>query len=141
VRHHDLPIKVFVLDNGGYLSIRSSQRNFFGATIGSGPQDGVSFPDFVAVANAYGIPALRLTEPSSLDDTIAETLAADGPIVCHVQLDPTQEFEPRIRSRALPDGTIVSPALEDMYPFLDPAEVDANMPSRRDRHDGADERA
>jgi acetolactate synthase-1/2/3 large subunit len=129
VRHHGLPVKLFVMDNRGYLSIRSTQQNFFGATIGSGPDDGVSFPDYAAVAAAYGLPAVRLSEPGSLDDTIAEVLAADGPVVCHVLLDPDQGFEPRVRSRALPDGTIVSPALEDMYPFLDPAELARNMPS------------
>jgi acetolactate synthase-1/2/3 large subunit len=129
LRHHQLPVKLFVMDNRGYLSIRSTQQNFFGATIGSGPGDGVSFPDFVAVATAYGIPAVRLSEPGALDKTIAEVLAADGPVVCHVLLDPEQGFEPRVKSRALPDGTIVSPALEDMYPFLDPAELARNMPS------------
>jgi acetolactate synthase-1/2/3 large subunit len=129
VRHHQLPVKLFVMDNRGYLSIRRTQQNFFGATIGSGPDDGVSFPDFAAVAAAYGIPAVRLTEPGAMDETIAEVLAADGPVVCHVLLDPEQGFEPRVRSRALPDGTIVSPALEDMYPFLDRAELASNMPS------------
>jgi acetolactate synthase I/II/III large subunit len=129
LRHHQLPVKLFVLDNGGYLSIRSTQQNFFGATIGSGPTDGISFPDHGAVAEAYGIPVKRLVEPSEIDRTIDEVLRAEGPIVCHVFLDPDQAFEPRIKSRVMPDGSIVSPALEDMYPFLDPAELAQNMPS------------
>lgn len=129
VRHHQLPVKLFVMDNQGYLSIRATQQNFFGATIGSGPDDGVSFPDYAAVATAYGLPAVRLVEPDAMDETIAAVLAADGPTVCHVALDPAQGFEPRIRSRELPDGTIVSPALEDMYPFLDRDELARNMPS------------
>ena len=128
IRHHRLPVKLFVLDNGGYVSIRSTQENFFGATIGSGPDDGVSFPDYAAVAAAYGIPAVRLVEPAALDDTIADVLASDGPMVCHVLLDPKQGFEPRIKSRVMPDGTIVSPALDDMYPFLDPGELPRDMP-------------
>jgi acetolactate synthase-1/2/3 large subunit len=129
VRHHGFPVKLFVMDNGGYLSIRSTQQNFFGATFGSGPADGVSFPDYSAVAAAYGIPALRLVDPDALDQTITEMLEADGPVVCHVVLDPEQGFEPRVKSREMPDGTIVSPALEDMYPFLDRAELARNMPS------------
>ena len=129
VRHHQLPVKLFVMDNSGYLSIRGTQQNFFGATIGSGPEDGVSFPDYAAVAAAYGIRAIRLDEPGALDETIAEVLEAEGPVVCHVVLDPEQGFEPRVRSREMPDGTIVSPALEDMYPFLDRAELAHNMPS------------
>ena len=132
VRHHQLPVKLFVMDNRGYLSIRGTQQNFFGATIGSGPEDGVSFPDYAAVAIAYGIPAVRLTDPGAMDETIAEVLAAEGPVLCHVVLDPEQGFEPRVRSRSMPDGTIVSPALEDMYPFLDPADVARNMPSLAD---------
>jgi acetolactate synthase-1/2/3 large subunit len=133
IRHHQLPVKLFVLDNLGYLSIRTSQQNFFGATLGSGPEDGVSFPDYGSIAEAYGIPAVRLEDPADLDRTIADVLAATGPIVCHVRLDPDQAFEPRIKSRALPDGTIVSPALEDMFPFLDPDELARHMPSRADR--------
>ena len=129
VRHHQLPVKLFVMDNRGYLSIRSTQQNFFAATIGSGPGDGVSFPDYSAVAAAYGIPAVRLVEPAALDETITEVLEAQGPVVCTVVLDPEQGFEPRVKSRAMPDGTIVSPALEDMYPFLDRAELARNMPS------------
>jgi acetolactate synthase-1/2/3 large subunit len=123
IRHHSLPIKLFVLDNDGYLSIRSTQRNFFGDTIGSGREDGVSLPDPVKLAEAYGLPAVRLVEPRDTGPVIRDVLASEGPIVCHVRLDPAQEFEPRIRSRSLPDGTIVSPALEDMYPFLEPDEL------------------
>jgi acetolactate synthase I/II/III large subunit len=132
LRHHQLPVKLFVLDNGGYLSIRTTQENFFGATIGSGPGDGITFPDHGAVAAAYGIRSVRLVEPSAIDETIAEVLEAEGPIVCHVLLDPVQGFEPRIKSRVMPDGSIVSPALEDMFPFLDPAELAENMPSWAD---------
>lgn len=132
LRHHGLPVKLFVMDNCGYLSIRSTQQNFFGATLGSGPEDGVSFPDHAAVATAYGIPAIRLIHPRELDATIRKVLETDGPVVCQVMLDPDQGFEPRIKSRSMPDGTIVSPALEDMYPFLDPAELAQNMPARAD---------
>ncbi len=141
VRHHRLPVKLFVMDNGGYLSIRSSQENFFGATIGSGPDDGVSFPNYAAVAAAYGIPAMHLVEPAALDETIAEVLRVDGPVVCHVELDPAQGFEPRIKSRAMPDGTIVSPALEDMFPFLDRDELVLNMPSLLERPAAVAERS
>ena len=139
VRHHQLPVKLFVMDNRGYLSIRGTQQNFFGATIGSSPEDGVSFPDYAAVAVAYGIPAVRLADPGAMDETIAEVLEAEGPVLCHVVLDPEQGFEPRVRSREMHDGTIVSPALEDMYPFLDPAEVARNMPSLEDEPVGRGE--
>jgi len=125
VKHHQLPIKIFVLNNGGYLSIRSTQKNFFGRLTGESPASGVSFPDYVKVANAYGIPGLRIDRVSDMDKVRA-ALDSKGPALIEVMLDPRQEFEPRSRSKVLPDGTIVSPPLEDMYPFLSPEEMAEN---------------
>ena len=123
--HHQLPIKIFVLNNGGYLSIRSTQKNFFGRVVGESPSSGVSFPDYVKVANAYGIPGIRIDRVSDMDKVRA-ALESKGPALIEVMLDPQQEFEPRSRSKVLPDGTIVSPPLEDMYPFLSPEEMAKN---------------
>ncbi len=126
VVHHKLPVKIFVLNNGGYLSIRSTQNNFFGRVMGESPASGVSFPDFVKVAQAYGIPGVRVGRDAEMG-AVEAALAASGPALIEVMLDPKQEFEPRSRSKVLPDGTIVSPPLEDMYPFLSPEELAANM--------------
>ena len=126
VVHHRLPIKIFVLDNGGYLSIRQTQSNFFGRLTGESPASGVSFPDVVKVAEAYGIPATSIESDHDFS-RISEVLNAPGPALCRVCLDPAQEFEPRLKSRQLADGTIVSPSLEDMYPFLEPEEVESNL--------------
>jgi len=126
VVHHKLPLKIVVLNNGGYLSIRSTQSNFFGRVMGESPASGVSFPDFVKVGQAYGIPSVRVERDSEMG-TVEAALAASGPALIEVMLDPKQEFEPRSRSKVLPDGTIVSPPLEDMYPFLSPEELAANM--------------
>jgi acetolactate synthase-1/2/3 large subunit len=124
--HHRLPIKIFVLNNDGYLSIRTTQRTFFKELVGESPASGVSFPDIVKVACAYGIPSTRISTGEEFA-RIQQVLDAPGPALCEVQLDPNQEFEPRLKSRQLPDGTIVSPALEDMYPFLDPEELQSNL--------------
>ncbi len=126
VAQHRLPIKIFVLNNGGYLSIRTSQTNFFGRLAGEGPTSGVSFPDYVAVANAFGIPARRLGSADFAQD-LAEILDSAGPVLCDVMLDPAQGFEPRMSSRRLDDGSIVTPPLEDMFPFLDRDELAENM--------------
>jgi len=125
VVHHKLPVKIFVLNNGGYLSIRSTQKNFFGRVMGESAASGVSFPDFVKVAAAYGLNARRVSSAAEMD-TVREALALPGPAVIEVMLDPAQEFEPRSRSKILPDGKIVSPPLEDMYPFLSPEELATN---------------
>jgi acetolactate synthase-1/2/3 large subunit len=120
------PVKIFVLDNGGYLSIRSTQRAFFDGRIGESRESGLELPDYVAVAAAYGLPALRLTDPATLAETIGAVLAGDGPCLCQVVVDPEQGFEPRVRSRQRPDGAIESPALDDLYPFLEREELAEN---------------
>lgn len=121
-----LPIKIVVLNNRGYLSIRLTQRNFFGRLSGEGPDSGVGFPDFVALAIAFGIPAQRL-HSADFATSLDNWLAADGPGLCEVMLDSSQGFEPRMSSRQLEDGRIVTPPLEDMFPFLDRDELARNM--------------
>ncbi len=124
--HHQLPIKIFVLNNDGYLSIRQSQKNFFNLLVGESEASGVSFPDMVQVGHAYGIPSLQVAGPDFLP-TIERALATPGPQLCQVTLDPDQQFEPKLSSKSLPDGRIVSAPLEDLYPFLDRNELLANL--------------
>jgi acetolactate synthase-1/2/3 large subunit len=124
--HHQMQIKIFVLNNGGYLSIRTTQLSFFGNLIGESSQTGVSFPDMIAIAEAYKINATRIDEPF-FEDAIDKALNTEGPILCDVVLDPEQQFEPKLSSKQLPDGRIISSPLEDMYPFLDRSELEDNM--------------
>jgi acetolactate synthase-1/2/3 large subunit len=124
--HYQLPIKVIVLNNAGYLSIRSSQTNFFKRLAGEGPESGVTFPNYSAVGAAYGLPSIRIETPQ-FTDTLRAAIEAPGPGLIEVMLDSTQGFEPRVSSRQLPDGTIQSPQLEDMFPFLQPEELAAAM--------------
>jgi acetolactate synthase-1/2/3 large subunit len=126
VVHHHLPLKIFVLNNSGYLSMRMTQSGFFGRLTGESASSGASLPDMVKVACAYGIPSIRIDREAQLTQ-IDLALAADGPALIDVVLDPNQEFEPRSRARQLPDGRIVSPNLEDMYPFLDETELKDNV--------------
>ena len=122
-----LPIKIFVLNNGGYLSIRQTQSGFFqGRLIGTGATSGITFPDMVKLGTAYGIPSFPVRTIADLA-MIAEEMSKPGPSIFEVFLDVAQEFEPRLRSRILPDGRIQTPNLEDMYPFLAPEELAANM--------------
>lgn len=131
IAHHGLPVKIFVLNNGGYLSIRQTQTNFFGNLVGESAASGVSFPNMEKLACAYGLPATSIRAAADFP-RIAAMLEAPGPGLCEVHLDPAQEFEPRLKSRQLPDGKLVSPNLEDMYPFLDPAELASNLLIDRD---------
>jgi acetolactate synthase-1/2/3 large subunit len=129
VVHHQLPVKVIVYNNNGYLSIRTTQNNFFGGNlVGEGPTSGVSFPDPVKLAQAYGIPAIRV-QTKDCAQVLQEFLARPGPGLVEAILDPAQGVEPRLTSRVLADGSMVTAAFEDMYPFLDRDELASNMPT------------
>ena len=114
--HPDL--LVLILDNGGYLSILQTQRNFFGREFGASPRSHVTFPDFAAVAAGFGLDVTRLDERGDWRSQLAEVVARRGPRVCVAPLDRDQEFEPRLKSR-MHQGRITTPALDDMYPHLD----------------------
>jgi acetolactate synthase-1/2/3 large subunit len=124
---HNLSVKIFVLNNGGYLSIRQTQNGFFqGRLIGTGATSGVTFPDMLKLGAAYGIPSFAVDKMADLEMVKAE-MAKPGPSLFAVQFDVAQEFEPRLRSKIMPDGKIQTPNLEDMYPFLSPEELAENM--------------
>jgi len=124
----NLPVKVFVLNNCGYHSIRQTQANFFPDNIvGCGTDSGLSFPDFGKLAHAFGLPFRRCSRHQDLDTTIKGTLAEIGPAICEVMLDLSQSFAPKLSSRKLEDGRMVTAALEDMAPFLSRDELNSNM--------------
>jgi len=127
IRFHRLPVKIFVLNNGGYLSMRLTQGGFFkGNFIGEAERSGVSLPDYVAVAAAYGLPAIRI-ERTGFGGQLDRFLGEKGPALCEVMLDPQQEFEPKLTSRRLDDGRMTTSSLEDMAPFLSREELASNM--------------
>jgi acetolactate synthase-1/2/3 large subunit len=126
VRQHQLPLKIFVLNNGGYLSMRMSQGSFFRRFVGEGPRSGLSFPSMAAVGAAYGL-RTAVAEGKEFATVVEEALASDGPFLCDVMLDPDQQFEPKLSSRQLPDGRMVSSPLEDLYPFLPRHELLENL--------------
>ena len=127
--HHRMPIKIFLINNGGYHSIRQTQKNFFGEPlvgIGVDSHD-LSFPDMEKLAAAYGYPYLKACHNSELAEAVEIALAMDGPVICEVLVSIDQNFEPKSSAKRLPDGTMVSPPLEDLSPFLPEEEMDANM--------------
>jgi acetolactate synthase-1/2/3 large subunit len=125
LRYHQLPIKLFIIQNEGYASIKNTQSNFFnGRMTASTACSGVSVPDFLRVAEAFGLPACRIDDATGLKDALAKVLATEGPVVCEVKVNPNYSFSPKLSARQLPDGSMVSPSLEDMAPFLERAEFD-----------------
>lgn len=123
-----LPVKMFVLFNRGYHSIRQTQQAFFSDNIiGCGTDSGLSFPDWERIAYAFNLPFRRITTHEELNDGIRETLEADGPSFCEVVLDLRQSFSPKLSSRKLEDGRMVTSPPEDMAPFLSRQELSENM--------------
>lgn len=127
IKHHRLPVKIFVLNNGGYLTMRQSQAHAFDTYMGSDEPSGLSFPDFSKLAAAHGIAHLRLLNHHHLEFGIRATLEADHPVLCELMMDPAQAQAPKSINRRLPDGTIKQTAIEDAAPYLDAAEIDAAL--------------
>lgn len=123
-----IPAKIFLYNNSGYHSIRQSQQaHFSGFSVGCGPDSGVTFPDFGKVAGAFGFAYRSTSDHSDIRDAIRETLAEDGPAICEIFVDKEQNFAPKLSSKRLEDGTMVTAPLEDLAPFLPREEFEANM--------------
>lgn len=126
--HNNLKIKLFVLNNDGYISIRNTQNNFFnGHKVGADKESGVSFPNIIKIAKAYGFKTFRIKNQQNLEVKLKKILQQEAPFVCEVMLSPSEKMEPKLSSEIREDGTIISKPLEDMYPFLDREEFKKNM--------------
>lgn len=117
--NYHLPIKIFVFNNDGYLSIKTTQNTFFGGNlVGSTPESGVGLPSLEKLAFAYGISFCQLKDHSELRQGIRKVLDQTGPVICEVMTDPMEKLYPKVASLRLPDGRIVSKPLEDLSPCL-----------------------
>ena len=126
--HNKLPLKIFVYNNKGYVSIRLTQNGLFsGRLVASSEDSGVSCPDIIKVAKAYGIHTETITSHKDMDKTIKKVLSYKDPVLCEVVVSSEMQFSPKSASMQLKDGTFVSRPLEDMAPFLSREELKANM--------------
>lgn len=125
-----LPIKIFVINNNGYHQIRQTQNNIFNnGLVGVGPESGdLGFPDFSKIADAFGLEYATIKDNAKVIEGIEQAVANKKiPTLCEVFVDINQKFEPKSATRKLPDGTLVSPPLEDLAPFLSREELAENM--------------
>jgi acetolactate synthase I/II/III large subunit len=123
-----LPVKLFILCNQGYASIRSMQNNHFqGHLVGADASSGLTLPDLAKIGAAYGIATFSITENAVLREGIRKVLSQPGPVLCEVIVAPDQAIGPRVSSAVRADGSMVSRPLEDLWPFLDREELRANM--------------
>lgn len=126
VAYNKLNIKIILLNNGGYHSIRQTQRNLFKSPfVGIDGESGVGFPDFSKIAEAFGIQYFSVDREDSAKAVLDEALSGENPCICEVFADSTQDFAPKSASRVMPDGRMVSPSIDDMAPFLDREEYES----------------
>jgi acetolactate synthase-1/2/3 large subunit len=123
-----LPVKFFVLNNGGYASIRATQINYFNRRfVACDEASGLTFPDLQKTAESCGIPYRRIDSQANLSGDVAAVLAAAGPVVCEVLMAPDQFTQPKVSSKQQSDGSMVTMPMEDLWPFLDRKELQEVM--------------
>jgi acetolactate synthase-1/2/3 large subunit len=127
LRRLNLPIKCFILNNDGYRSITAMQERYFGRFVGSNAESGLTFPNLVKVASAYGLNSCRITDQSDLRAEVEKVLEMPGPVICDVLIKKDEYRAPSLSSARKPDGTMISKPLEDLWPFLERSEFLSNM--------------
>ena len=128
IMHHQLPIKLFILNNNGYLTIKQTQQNGFdGRLMGCNRESGLSFPDILQLASAYRIKAIRLDKQDNLESELKQIINYTEPVICEIVMDEDQEQIPKVLNRKNPDGSIEIRPIEDMYPYLKKEELEKNM--------------
>ncbi|MEZ5583831.1 MAG: thiamine pyrophosphate-dependent enzyme, partial [Candidatus Competibacteraceae bacterium] len=124
----NLPIRLFVMNNQGYASIRNTQRNYFaGRYIATGPEGGLHLPDLGVVAESFGLAVIRIEGADDLDRGIRAVMAHPGPVICDVRLVKDETLWPKVAALPQPDGSMLSMPLEDMSPLLPLVQLQAEM--------------
>lgn len=117
--YNKLPIKIFIHSNHGYFAIVQTHTNFFHRLSGCTESTGISMPDFSKIADAFGFPYYRCRNHKELDETLPKIISSPSYCICEIVSDTTQPIIPKCKSKSLPDGKMVSPPIDDLYPFLD----------------------
>ena len=128
IKANKLPIKIFVINNNGYLLIRHTQRNYMeDRFFGTDDSNGLYLPDLIKIAESYEIKGVRIENNEELEPKIKEVIDSDEPVLCDVVCDEWQYLIPRISSEKMPDGTLKAHDYSDMFPFLPRDEYERNM--------------
>lgn len=117
--HHNLPIKIIIFNNDGYLMIKHTQKNLFkGRYSASNKASGVTCPDYQKIATAFGIKYFSINSWDDFDNVVPHIQTLNEPVICDVFMDPEQYFHPKLSIAIKEDGSIISPPLEDLSPLL-----------------------
>lgn len=134
--HHKLPVKILLFENEGYNAIRQTSKTFFdGELIGCSPETGVSFPAFGKVAETFGLPYIKVETNESIESGLRELFSTDGPALMEISQLLDDPVSPKVMSRRDENGKMLSPALQDMFPFISPAEMKELMISEKESCD------
>jgi acetolactate synthase-1/2/3 large subunit len=123
--HNQLPVKLIIFNNGGYQAIEQTQTNFFGRLSGCTEKSGISMPIIEKIANAYGFPYIRIEKNAEVRAGIMKLLSMEGFAICELIQDKAQGIEPRTKSMEKEDGTLFSPPIDHLFPFLEEGEYQA----------------
>jgi acetolactate synthase-1/2/3 large subunit len=124
--HHKLPIKIFILCNKGYLTMKLMQIKNFKKFVGSTPLSGISCPNFENLAKSFKIPSTTIKNTSNFKAKIEKFLKKSGPGLCQITMGENQELIPRVQTKMRKDGTFVPTPIDDMYPYLERKEYNNN---------------
>ncbi|MCK9597163.1 thiamine pyrophosphate-binding protein [Candidatus Pacearchaeota archaeon] len=128
IKRYNLPIKLFIWNNGEYGSIRNTQNKFFKVQlVACDNSSGVTLPSISKIAIAYDIPIFKISNHNNINLQIKNVLEYNGPVICEVMINPKQLTMPRVQNEILEDGTIISKSMEDLFPFLDRKEFEESM--------------
>jgi len=128
IMHHKLPIKTFIYNNGGYLTIKQTQQlGFQNRIMGSTAETGLSFPNYKKIAQSHNISYVKLKNNTNLKKNIKKILKNNKPVICELIMDNEQEQMPKAINKRLPNGKSEATKFEDMYPFLPFDEIQKNM--------------
>ena len=120
LKYNDIPLKLFIYNNNGYMLIRHNQHNYMDDRfLGVGPDSGVQTPDFCRVASAYGVKSYHLETKEDMAAMLPEIMSLQEPVVIEVRVQEFAPIIPRIASKVMPDGSLKAAEFDDLYPFLD----------------------
>lgn len=123
----NIPAQIFILNNKGYHSIRQTQHNFFKDNIvGCGLDSGLTFPEFSKIATAFDFKYYSIKNHHELKANLGNIMGSKDRFICEIDIDLEQQFSPKVTSKKLEDGSMVTSSLEDMWPFLSKEELEYN---------------
>jgi acetolactate synthase-1/2/3 large subunit len=126
--HYNLPIKIIIFNNDGYLMIKNTQNALFnGRRAGVDSSSGVSCPNFSSLAGAFGIASFQIRTWEEFDEVLPKIQEYSGAVICEVFMHPHQLFVPKLSLVIKKDGSLISPPLEDLSPLLSREELKRNM--------------